>query len=190
MGKARLEQATVIQAAAELADTVGLEKVTLGDVAAQLGVRTPSLYNHVAGLAGLRRELTLLGLHELSRRLGQAVMGKAKNEALQALAWVYRDFVKEHPGLYTATVRAPDPEDAEQQAAAKESVDIVLKVLAPYGLHDDDALHAVRGIRSILHGFTTLEIAGGFGLPLELDESFRRLVGMFIEGLEHDRDRS
>ena len=120
MRRAGLDQATVIQAAAELADTVGLEKVTLGDVAAQLGVRTPSLYNHVAGLAGLQRELTLLGLHELSRRLGRAVMGKAKDEAIWALAWAYRDFVKEHPGLYTATVRAGDPEDAEQQAAAKE----------------------------------------------------------------------
>jgi AcrR family transcriptional regulator len=174
----------VIQAAAELADTVGLEKVTLGNVAAQLGVRTPSLYNHVAGLAGLQRELTLLGLYELNRRLGRAVMGKAKDEAIRALAWAYRDFVKEHPGLYTATVRAGDREDAEQQAAAKEVVDIALKVLAPYGLHDDDALHAVRGIRSLLHGFTMLEIVGGFGLPLELDESFRRLVEMFIEGLE------
>ena len=61
----------------------------------------------------------------------------------------------------------------------------MLKVLAPYGLHDDDALHAVRGIRSLLHGFTMLEIVGGFGLPLELDESFRRLVEMFIEELEH-----
>ena len=113
MRRAGLDRATVIQAAAVLADTVGLEKVTLGDVAAQLGVRTPSLYNHVAGLTGLQRELTLLGLHELSRRLGRAVMGKSKDEAIRALAWAYRDFVKEHPGLYTATVRAPDPEDAE-----------------------------------------------------------------------------
>ncbi len=183
MGKAGLDRAVVVQAAAELADTVGLEKVTLGEVAAHLGVRTPSLYNHVAGLAGLQRELTLLGLYELGSRLGRAVMGKAKDEAIWAMAWAYRDFVKEHPGLYTATVHAPDPEDTEQQVAAREVVDIVLKVLAPYGLHDDDALHAIRGIRSLLHGFATLEIVGGFGLPLELDESFRRLVEMFISGI-------
>jgi hypothetical protein len=35
-----------------------------------------------------------------------------------------------------------------------------------------------------VHGFTTLEVAGGFGLPLDLDESFRLLINLFIHGLE------
>ena len=50
----------------------------------------------------------------------------------------------------------------------------------------EDGLHAVRGLRSVVHGFASLEVAGGFGLPLDLDESFRRLVEMFIGGLQQE----
>ena len=83
-------------------------------------------------------------------------------------------------------VRAPGPEDAELQAAAQEVLDVVLAALATYGLRGDDALHATRGLRSLLHGFVALELAGGFGLPLDLDESFHRLLRVFIQGLHRD----
>ena len=54
------------------------------------------------------------------------------------------------------------------------------------GLRGEEGLHAVRGLRSVVHGFASLEVAGGFGLPLNLDESFRRLVEMFIHGLQKE----
>jgi hypothetical protein len=40
---------------------------------------------------------------------------------------------------------------------------VVLDVLASYGLRGDDALHAVRGLRSVIHGFATLEAREGLG---------------------------
>lgn len=67
-----LNRASVVGAAAALADEAGLEGVTLGRLAGRLGVRTPSLYNHVDGLEGLRRELALLGTRELGERLGRS----------------------------------------------------------------------------------------------------------------------
>jgi len=60
-----LNREAVVEAAASFADEEGLEGVTLAELAARLGVRTPSFYNHVAGLEGLRRELALLGIREL-----------------------------------------------------------------------------------------------------------------------------
>lgn len=42
---------------------------------------------------------------------------------------------------------------------------------------------AVRGLRSIAHGFATLELAGGFGLPFDPDESFLRLLQAYLVGL-------
>lgn len=61
---------------------------------------------------------------------------------------------------------------------------MVLDALSGYGLRGDDALHAVRGLRSVIHGFAALESAGGFGLALDPDESFRRLVTAFVDGLK------
>src|SRR5215472_13481724 len=60
-GRAGLDTATVVRAAAELADASGLDSLTLAGLAEHLGVRVPSLYNHVEGLPGLRRSLALYG---------------------------------------------------------------------------------------------------------------------------------
>ncbi len=51
-----IDRARVVEVAAELADANGLDQLTLAQVAARLGVRLPSLYNHVDGLPGLRHE--------------------------------------------------------------------------------------------------------------------------------------
>lgn len=179
-----LNRAAVVQAAAALIDTIGLEQVTMADLAERLQIRTPSLYNHIDGMTGLRRDLALLGLHELGTRMGQVVMGKAGDDAIFALADAYRAFAKEHPGLYAAAQRAPGADDAELQKAAQRVIDILLNVLSAYNLQTDDALHAIRLFRSTIHGFTSLEIAGGFGLPLELDETFRRLIFMFLASVK------
>ena len=182
--KTRLDRTAVLQAAADLADAEGIEQLTLVRLADHLGIRPPSLYNHVANLAGLRRDLALLGLQELGDRLARSVMGKAANEAVAALAEAYRAFAKEHPALYAMTNRAGDPQDQEMQRAGQGVVEVVVAVLAAYGLQGTDAIHAVRALRSALHGFVTLETTGGFGIPLDLDESYRRLVNVMIRGLQ------
>src|SRR5579864_8016152 len=63
--RAGLDQTGVIDAAARLIDEEGLEQLSLGRLAERLGVRTPSLYNHVAGLPGLKRDLALYCLRDL-----------------------------------------------------------------------------------------------------------------------------
>jgi AcrR family transcriptional regulator len=173
----------VVRAAAALADAAGGREVTLAELATRLGVRTPSLYNHIPGQEGLRRELALLGTRELGQRLGRAAMGQAGDDAILSLAHAYRAFAKEHPGLYAASLRAPQPTDTEHVAAGEEILSVLRAVLESYGLRDEAATHAIRGLRSVLHGFVSLELAGGFALPLDLDESFVRLVRVFIGGM-------
>ncbi len=172
----------MVRAAATLADLRGHE-VTLAELAAHLGVRTPSLYNHIAGQEGLRRELALLAVRELAMRLGRAAIGKAADDAILALAHAYRAWAKEHPSLYQAALRAPDPGDTAHRAISEEILVILSAVLAAYGLRGEDTLHAIRALRSLLHGFVALELAGGFGLPLDLNESYVRLVRVYIAGL-------
>lgn len=181
--KAGLTRTAVLEAAAALADEHGLDALTLAALAARLGVTTPTLYHYVPGLPGLRRELALLGLRDLEVTLGRAVMGKAGADALRALADAYRAYVNEHPGLYAATVRAA-PDDVELAAAQTRVVEIALRALDAYHLSPDDAIHAVRMLRSIAHGFATIEVAGGFGIPLAVNETFRRLVDSYLGALE------
>ena len=110
MPRQGLDRARVVAAAAALADAEGLDAVTLARVAADLGVRPPSLYVHVAGLGALRREIALLGLRELAAAMRAAAVGRSRADALAEVARAYRAYAHAHPGRYAATVRAPDTE--------------------------------------------------------------------------------
>jgi AcrR family transcriptional regulator len=183
MPRAGLNRATVVSAAAEIADAQGLDAVTLAAVAGAVGVRTPSLYNHVGGLDDVRRGVALTALREMGDALRDAAVGRAGDDALTALAHAYRAYAREHPGRYAATQRAPGAGDADTAAAAARAVDVVLAILRGYDLEGDDAIHAARAVRSALHGFVALEAGGGFGIPVDLDESFDRMVAALARGL-------
>jgi AcrR family transcriptional regulator len=178
-----LDRASVVEAAVKLIDEEGIEQLSLGRLAERLGVRTPSLYNHVAGLPGLKHDLTLYCLHDLLDLILRSTVGKSRAEAIFALADAYRAYAREAPGRYALTVQAPDPGDQEVQALAQQLVDVVRAVLAPYRLSEEVAIHAIRGLRSIVHGFISLEVAGGFAMPVDLDASFHWLINLFITGL-------
>ncbi|QBD75449.1 TetR/AcrR family transcriptional regulator [Ktedonosporobacter rubrisoli] len=182
--RAGLDHKMVVQAAAELADANGLAELSLATLASKLGVRTPTLYHYIRdGLSGLHRELALRGCQEIAQRLGKAIMGKSGEEAIRALAHTYRTFVKEHPGLYAALVPAAPKEDTALQQAQTEVVEIVVRAFSAYHMSEPDTIHTVRILRSLVHGFTTTEVSGGFGLPLDIDETFERLLSVFLRGL-------
>jgi AcrR family transcriptional regulator len=169
-----------VDVGAQLADEAGLDRLTLAGVAAQVGVRLPSLYKHVGGLGDLQRGVAVLALNELAERLSAAAVGRAGSDALRALAAAYRAYAQERPGRYAATLRAAAPDDDEHGRAAAAILEIVYAVLRGYGLEGDGLVHGTRILRSSLHGFVALEAAGGFGLPDSVDETFAWLV----EGLD------
>jgi AcrR family transcriptional regulator len=181
--RAGLDPDAVVGAAAALADAEGLDAVTLARLASDLGVRSPSLYAHIGGLDDLRRRLAARGARELAAALQAAAAGRAAGDALLAIAHAYRDYARRHPGLYAAIQPAPNPDDPDAVAAAGQVVGVVVAVLRGYGIEGDDAIHATRIIRSALHGFVSLEAAGGFGLPVDLDDTFARLVATLDRGL-------
>jgi len=178
-----LDRAQVVDAAVAIADAEGLEAVTLARVAAALGVRSPSLYNHVEGRDGLIRGVAARSTRELATALRRAATGRSGADAIAAVAQAQRDYARRYPGRYAATVAAPAPGDAEHEAAAADAVDVLESVLGGAGLEGDDVIHAVRALRSAVHGFAALEASGGFALAVDPDDSFRRLVDAVATGL-------
>jgi AcrR family transcriptional regulator len=184
MPRAGLDAGAVVAAAASLADAEGLDQLTLAALAAALGIRTPSLYAHVGGLGDLRARLAVRGAQEMALALQAAAAGRAGADALRAVAEAYRAYAHAHPGTYAASQVASDLQ--HDRAAAAAAVGVFLAVLDGYGIAGDASIHAVRAVRSALHGFVALEREGGFGIPLSLDESFARLVEMLDAGLRRE----
>lgn len=183
MARQGLDRERVVAEAATLADAEGAEAVTLAALATRLGVRAPSLYKHVGGLEALRTRLAVLALDELNDALGDAVAGRAGRDALEALGRAYVGYARARPGRYKFVAHTPDPPDAAHIAAGERLVGLVAATLRPLGLEGADATHAIRAVRSALHGFCDIEATGGFGLPLDPDASLERLLGVLAVGL-------
>lgn len=181
--KRTVDAERVLQTAITLADASSVDSLTLASVANALGIRLPSLYNHVAGLPGLRYQLALWATREFGDQLRRAAVGKAGEDAIVSIGLAARAFAHTHPGLYILTQRPAQADQPELAAAQADVIDIFLVVLAPYGENENDRLHLIRALRSLLHGFVDLETSGGFGMPLDIEESFRRALDLFIRGL-------
>ena len=183
MPRAGLDFDAVLQAAVALADSDGLENLTIAKLASFLGIKAPSLYNHVRSLEWVKDHLTKQGLLSLLDRSRDAMAGVAGRDALEALGHSQRRFAKEHPGLWAATQLPVAGWSEASQTAANAYLALVLAVLRGYGATGDAALHAARFIRASLRGFIDLELGGGFGLPQDVDASFGTLLNMLDAGL-------
>jgi AcrR family transcriptional regulator len=183
----RLTKTAVVQAAVELINTEGADALTLNRLAEKLNIQTPSLYNHVDGLPGLQRELSVMNARLLADRLGEAAIGKSGVELFMNVAQAFRNYVKEYSGLYISTLRSSGNQMIQDENLIREeerAVKVGLAVMSSLGLQGEDGIHALRAFRSMVHGFATLEVAGGFGMPQDCDESFQRLVEALVAGLQ------
>lgn len=176
MPRAGLSEVVVVEEAERLIDEVGLARLTLVELAARLGVRQPSLYKHIQGTDGLVRSIAIRAKNDLAYVLARAAVGRERADALSSISDAYRAWALEHPGRYATGQVAPTPGDTEDEAASLSVLEVITDVLAGYKLADDEAIHAARALRSAVHGFITLESSGGFGLPVDIDRSFQRLV--------------
>jgi hypothetical protein len=53
---------------------------------------------------------------------------------------------------------------------------VLTAALAGLAREGDDAVHAIRALRSAVHGFAAIEAAGGFALDVDPDASFEYLI--------------
>lgn len=184
MARAGLDPQTVTAAGAALADEIGLAHLSMSVVAERLGVKTPSLYKHVAGLADLVHRIAILAATEVGDALREATQGRAGSEALTAAGQALRSYVTDHPGRYAATVgaRPTGPEDP-LGPALQRTLTSLGAVLHGYRLDPADEVHALRLLRSVLHGFATLEAADGFQMSTDVDTSFAWVLDVVDHGL-------
>lgn len=95
-----------------------------------------------------------------------------------------RTYVKQHPGRYAAgnAARSTGPDDP--------LVAVVDRVLASwaamvrgYGIGSGQEIHVLRMVRTMLHGFATLEAANGFQIDVGVDDSFTWMIDFIDHGL-------
>lgn len=182
MPRVGLSTAAVVDAALAVVDEQGFSALTFAAVASRTGVAAPSLYKHVRSVAELG---TLIGariLTEMAERFSAEIMGRSGDDAVATLMRAYRAYVVENPARYAAMPMDPLHDPALQEAGLK-LLQVILATLRGYGLEGAAAVHATRRLRVIVHGFASIEAAGGFGLPEGLDETYEQLIRMVVTDL-------
>jgi AcrR family transcriptional regulator len=184
MPRAGLSRPDVIAAAAELADEVGFQELTMGLLAQRLGIRTPSLYKHVTDLADLRHGVAVVAMNEVGEELRDALQGRSGRDALTVMATTIRSYATAHPARYAAAngTRVTGPDDPLLVAGTRVVASIAA-ALRGYGIAESEMVHAIRTIRSTIHGFAILEASRGFQWDADPDESFEWMIGFIDRGL-------
>jgi AcrR family transcriptional regulator len=180
--RAGLTARAVVDIAMEIIDSQGRDALALSLVAARAGVAPPSLYKHVGSLAELRALVAARVLDDMTEAATAAVMGLGGDAAVTALMRRIRDYAVAYPERYLAV--PPDPvHDPALAGAANRLLAIFLAVLRFYHLRGSAAVHAVRSLRVIVHGFAVTEASGGFGLSEDTAETFDHLIRMYLASL-------
>lgn len=185
MPRAGLTAAAVTEAAAALVDEVGFDQLGMGLVAERLGIKTPSLYKHVTGQTDLAHRIAILAMNQCADAIRDAIQGRSGTEALTRGAQAMRTFVKDHHGRYAAANAArPTGPDDPLIDALNRVVDSWAAMLHGYHIDPDQQIHALRMLRTVLHGYASLEAAGGFQFATDIDESFAWMIDFIDHGLQ------
>jgi AcrR family transcriptional regulator len=184
MGQKRgLNSETILSAALMITESEGFENLNLQNLAAALGVKPPSLYNHVKGLKDIRVKVAQSALEQMEKSIRDRVVGRSHEKAIRAIAAAYRDFAQKHPQLYKVFSIIPQIKDGELRETAHSLQNTFRRILEPFRLVPRDETHFIRFMRSSLHGFVSLEALGFFqhGRGVNKDLSFMEMTNMFIE---------
>jgi hypothetical protein len=158
----------------------GWDKRIAADLTAEM---EQHLAEKVSTIPEMRRFLAVKGYRELRETIERDIAGKSGTDALHALMLSMRRYALERPGMSAATFRNADIDVPEWREAQMQLGRVVLSVLAQIGIEGEQALHALRIMRSFVRGFVLHEMGASFLEPLEHDQTYELGVRIFIEGL-------
>jgi len=182
----KLSREIIIKAALSFLDREGWDALTVNALAAYLGTRGPSLYNHVQSLHDLRRTVRVRVIGDIITMLNRAAEGRVGDDAVLFMAGAYRSYAHHHPGRYSAFTRMPlaGGDDPEFTAATKGAAGPVMAVLSSYGVDIEEAFPAALEFWSALHGFVMLEMTGVMDDFIDTDTLFTDMVLRLAAGME------
>lgn len=186
MPTAYLDRDQLVRAAADVADRDGWVRLTMSSVAKAVDRHVTSLYGHVAGIEGLRREVQYFALAELGELCWTAALGRSGEDALVALLDVYRVHTRDHPGRSAALLDV-DTRDPEVRRRGQRLAEPFFVTLRGFGVAEAQLVPTQAIISVSARGFGLSEAGGRFGSRAAADRAFahlrRLLVGALASGM-------
>lgn len=184
MARNGLDTNMIISRAAQLVNEVGLENITLKMLADDLGIKSPSLYNHIGGLEDLKMQLMIYGWKEMEQRIIQSVIGISGYDAIRAGCYAFYEYATENPGIFNAMLWYNKFLNMDTMEATSGLFSVLFKVTSSLNISEENCNHIIRTLRGFLEGFSLLVNNKAFGNPISITESFELSMNVLIEGIK------
>jgi AcrR family transcriptional regulator len=168
--RVRLNRDIVLRAAIELADTSGLEGLTMRRLADELHVEAMSLYNHVANKGDLQNGMVDAVFDEVEL----PSHSEDWKTALRKRSVSLRDMLKRHPWANGLMDSAATPGDATLRHH-----DRVIATFRHGGFSITMTAHALAALDSYIYGFAKQDKA----LPFDTEEEAAAMGQIFLAHL-------
>lgn len=174
----------IIEASARLSEEVGMENLTLKIIADELKIKSPSLYNHVAGLDDIKRKLMIYGWNQIEDKMINAAAGVSGYDALRSMSYAFYDYATSNKGIFNAMLWYNKYENEITKQTTSRLFDLLFKILMSLHISQENINHIIRTLRSFLEGYALLVNNNAFGHSLPVKESFVLSVEIIINGIK------
>ncbi|MCS3781375.1 TetR/AcrR family transcriptional regulator [Tsukamurella ocularis] len=154
----------IVAAARVLLEREGWERVTMRDLADEIGIRAPSLYKHFANKDAVKSALVAVALAESGAALRPV-------SDVAGLLRDYRAVARANPNLYRLATVGPLDREALPDGLEEWSGSPFFEVTG--------AAHAAQALWAAAHGMAILEIDGRFPTGSAPDETWDELARRF-----------
>lgn len=178
----RLDREDVLKAAEELVDRDGWRNLTMAALAAELGVKPSSLYNHVKNLSSVLDDIRIRAFGMLNEAFVRAAVGRSGARGLRALADAMWTYARTYPSRYDLAMRLGGDRGDFLRVAAEKG-DALGAIVDSYGL-EGSSVELQFTVFAALHGVIELAnngVTDGVVNPDVIYERMLVLVGTLFE---------
>ena len=148
-------------------------------IADRLGVRAPSLYEHISGKPALEAALISDGFQEWAELAEKAL--RKKTNSLTAIGTAYRRFATKHPHLYRLMTERPLPRDQLDAGVEERAARPVIEAAG-------GDLNIARALWSFAHGMVLNELNDRFPEDADVDAAWSRGLAAFRREVQKRND--
>lgn len=174
--------AEIAAAARELLETEGIGALSMRNIAAQLGIRAASLYEHFSDKRAVENAIIASGMYDqgdyIAARLAEST---GECDRIAVIARAYREFALAHAALYKLIMSRDLDRSAPDVAAAELYAGSTIR--AEVGDHREFSL----SLWAFSHGMVDLELSDRFPPGFDIDAVWASGIQSLVDGLNRRR---
>jgi len=180
---AQTDRDSIVKCASVILESDGVENLSLTKVAAEVGIRAPSLYRYVASKTDLLKAVIERTFRNQFEAYESALMGTGADpeEQLLALFHAHRELAHANPNAYILAYTTTAPELRSDPAELEKQAVIVQQIMAEI-TGQEQSLSALRGALALVHGFVMLELKEQLQRGGDLTMAFDASVRAYLRG--------